>query len=75
LVYAIVLDIHVTSAPAQNVFPAPDRTTARNAASEAASAAQAARSRIISALNAFLTSGRFSVRYSTGPRRSTSRCW
>jgi len=54
-----------TSPPARNAGPAPRSTTARAPASAAASS-QAARSElIITALSAFITSGRLSVMVAT----------
>ena len=67
----IVFDIHATSAPAQNVLPAPASTTTRSRrrarrAHERPPPTRSARAMTCS-LNALRTSGRLRTRCSTGP--------
>src|SRR5687768_8659953 len=74
-VYAAIRVIQVRSAPAQNAGPAPASTTALTSSSSAIVSAQTVSSAITVSLNALRTSGRLSVRYSTGPSRRMSRNW
>src|SRR5215210_9540621 len=71
--YATILDIHARSAPAQNAFPAPDRTATR-APLEATVAAHADNSAITSSLKALRTSGRLRTTRTTGPSDVIWRC-
>jgi hypothetical protein len=69
--YSAIFAIHARSAPAQKDGPAPPMTTARNSRSAAARPAHAVISAITCSLNAFRTSGRKSVTYSTFASRDT----
>ncbi len=75
-VYSTVFAIHVTSAPAQNILPAPASTIARGRSDDDVTpSAHCVSSAMTWSLNAFRTSGRFSVRRSTGPSRLINRNW
>src|SRR5579872_5274703 len=72
--YAAVFASQDASAPAQNTLPAPAITTTRTpAGSDDSRLAHEESSATISALNALRTSGRLSVRCSTGPSRRERR--
>ena len=65
----------LTSAPAQKLGPLPPSTTERTVLSRGTASAHAVSSAIISSLSALRTSGRLSVRCSTGPSRRERRNW
>src|ERR1700678_4205609 len=71
---ACATDMLAMSPPAQNVSPAPRKTTIRTDRSGAMAANAAAISSTICELSALRRSGRLSQRFSTPPRRSSLIC-